>query len=129
MLAPGQMGQSAIFGGGVQAREPTPAPPRSSTIWGYYDNMAVWQGLGGGFSSPNAPPGFFLGFEDGKKLRDLIGAGPVKLKMSLKTEERENLKSVSIFGTLPGTTDESIIVMAHMDGWFDAALDNASGSR
>ena len=34
---------------------------------------------------------------------------------------------MSIYGTLPGTTDENIIVMAHMDGWFDAALDNASG--
>jgi hypothetical protein len=28
---------------------------------------------------------------------------------------------------LPGATDENIIVTAHMDGWFDAALDNASG--
>ena len=35
--------------------------------------------------------------------------------------------SPSIFGTLPGTTDETIYVMAHMDGYYDAALDNASG--
>jgi hypothetical protein len=126
MLAPGQMGQSAISEAAFK-RASEAGAAAILTIWGYYDNMAVWQGLGGGFSSPNSPPGFFLGFEDGKKLRDLIGAGPVKVKMSLKTEERENLKSVSIFGTLPGTTDETIIVMAHMDGWFDAALDNASG--
>jgi hypothetical protein len=122
MLAPGQMGQSAISEAAFK-RASEAGAAAILTIWGYYDNMAVWQGLGGGFSSPNAPPGFFLGFEDGKKLRDLIAAGPVKLKMSLKTEERANLKSVSIFGTLPGTTDEAIIVMAHMDGWFD----NASG--
>jgi hypothetical protein len=126
MLAPGQMGQSAIAEAAFK-RAGDAGAAAILTIWGYYDNMAVWQGLGGGFSSPNAPPGFFLGFEDGKKLRDLIGAGPVKVKMSLKTEEREGLKSVSIFGTLPGTTDENVIVMAHMDGWFDAALDNASG--
>jgi hypothetical protein len=126
MLAPGQMGQSAISEAAFK-RASDAGAAAILTIWGYYDNMAVWQGLGGGFSSPNAPPGFFLGFEDGKKLRDLIAAGPVKLKLALKTEERENLKSVSIFGTLPGTTDEAIIVMAHMDGWFDAALDNASG--
>ena len=25
-------------------------------VWGYNDNMAVWQGLAGGFSSPNSPP-------------------------------------------------------------------------
>ena len=126
MLSPGQMGQSAIAEGAFK-RATDAGAAAIVGVWGYYDNMAVWQGLGGGFSSPNAPPGFFLGFEDGKKLRDLIGAGPTKIKMSLKTEERDNLKSVSIFGTLPGTTDEAIIVMAHMDGWFDAALDNASG--
>ena len=28
---------------------------------------------------------------------------------------------------LPGTTDETLIITAHQDGWFDAALDNASG--
>ena len=126
MLSPGQMGQSAIFDGAFR-RASEAGAAAIVTVWGYYDNMAVWQGLAGGFSSPNTPPGFFVGFQDGKRLRDLIGAGPVKLQLSLKTEERPDLKSVSIFGTLPGTTDENILVMAHMDGWFDAALDNASG--
>jgi hypothetical protein len=126
MLSPGQMGQSAIFEAAFKRANDAGAAA-ILTIWGYYDNMAVWQGLGGGFSSPGFAPGFFVGFEDGKKLRNLIGAGPVKLKLKLQTETRPNLKSVSIYGTLPGTTDESILVMAHMDGWFDAALDNASG--
>src|SRR6185503_3976367 len=126
MLSPGQMGQSAIAEGAFK-RATEAGAAAIIGVWGYYENMAVWQGLGGGFASPNSPPGFFVGFEDGKKLRDLIGAGPTRVKMTLKTEERENLKSISIYGTLPGTTDETIIVMAHMDGWFDAALDNASG--
>ena len=126
MLSPGQMGQSGIFEGAYK-RATDAGAAAILGVWGYYDNMAVWQGLGGGFSSPNSPTGFFLGFEDGKKLRDLIGAGAVKVKMRLQTELRPNLKSVSIYGTLPGTTDENILVMAHMDGWFDAALDNASG--
>jgi hypothetical protein len=126
MLSPGQMGQSALFEGAFKRANEAGAAAIIA-IWGYYDNMAAWQGLGGGFSSNGFAPGFFLGFEDGKKLRNLIGAGPVKLKLRLQTETRPNLKSVSIYGTLPGTTDESILVMAHMDGWFDAALDNASG--
>jgi hypothetical protein len=127
MLAPGQMGQSASWEGAFK-RATDGGAAAILTIWGYYDNMAVWQGLNGGFASPaGAPPAFFVGFNDGKKLRDQIGAGPVKLKLRLQTELRPNLKSVSIYGTLPGTTDENIIVMAHMDGWFDAALDNASG--
>jgi hypothetical protein len=127
MLSPGQMGQSATMEGAFK-RASDAGAAAVICIWGYYDNMAVWQGLNGGFSSPaSGPPGFFMGFEDGKKLRDLIAAGPVKLNVRLQTEMRPHLKSTSIYGTLPGTTDESVIVMAHMDGWFDAALDNASG--
>jgi len=127
MLAPGQMGQSGSLEGAYK-RAADAGAAAIIGVWGYYDNMAVWQGLNGGFSSPTAgPPGFFVGFEDAKKLRDALGAGPVRMKINLQTEMRPNLKSVSVYGTLPGTTDEYIIVMAHMDGWFDAALDNASG--
>jgi hypothetical protein len=127
MLSPGQMGQSATMEGAF-TRAADAGAAAILSIWGYYDNMAVWQGLNGGFSSPAlGPPGFFMGFEDGKTLRDLIAAGPVKIAMRLQTERHPNLKSISIYGTLPGTTDEHILVMAHMDGWFDAALDNASG--
>ena len=43
------------------------------------------------------------------------------------TEMRRGLKTQSVYGTLPGNTDENVIVLAHMDGWFDAALDNAFG--
>jgi hypothetical protein len=126
MLAPGQMGQSAIFEAAFK-RAADAGAAAIIAVWGYYENMAVWQGFGGGFSSNGFPTGFFIGFEDGKKLRDLIAEGPVTLKLRLHAETRENLKSISVFGTLPGATDENIIVMAHMDGWFDAALDNASG--
>ena len=38
-----------------------------------------------------------------------------------------NLKTALIWGTLPGATDETIYIMAHRDGWFDASGDNASG--
>ena len=40
---------------------------------------------------------------------------------------QSGLKTASVWGTLPGTTDEDIIIIAHLDGYFDAALDNASG--
>src|SRR5262249_9824673 len=48
-------------------------------------------------------------------------------KLRLSTEMRNGLKTQSVYGTLRGTTDENIIVLAHMDAWFDGALDNASG--
>ncbi len=98
------------------------------TIWGYNENLAAWQGMSGGRGNPIRVPGFFMGWEDGKALRDLIAQGnPVKLKMNLKTEMRENLKAVASFATLPGMSDENIWVIAHTDGYYDAALDNASG--
>jgi Zn-dependent M28 family amino/carboxypeptidase len=37
------------------------------------------------------------------------------------------LKTALIWGALPGATDETIYIMAHRDGWFDASGDNASG--
>ncbi len=122
MLAPGQMGQSANFEGAIRRASDNGAAA-VVVIWGYAQNYAVWQSLGGGVTIP----GFFVGFEDGKLLRDQIAAGPTKLTMTLKTEMREGLKTQSVYGTLPGATDESIIVLAHMDGYYDAALDNASG--
>ena len=69
-----------------------------------------------------------MGWEDGRRLRDLLAtAETVRISARLETEWREGLKSPSVFGTLPGTTDEKVYVMAHMDGYYDAALDNASG--
>ena len=47
--------------------------------------------------------------------------------MKLSVERVPNLKTALVWGTLPGATDETIYIMAHRDGWFDASGDNASG--
>jgi hypothetical protein len=76
-------------------------------------------------------PTFALGMEDGYAVRDLIGKAPadqpphVKIRLTVKFEP--NLKTYTVWGTLPGATDETIYVMAHRDGWFEGATDNASG--
>jgi hypothetical protein len=128
ILQPGNMGNSANWEGAIR-RAVDAGAAAVLVIWGYDDNQAVWQGLGAGLGSGGIKaPGFFMGWQDGKALRDLIGTGKrVSVKMNLKTEMREGLNSLSAYGTLPGTTDENIIVMAHMDGWYEAALDNGSG--
>jgi hypothetical protein len=38
-----------------------------------------------------------------------------------------DLKTSLVWGTLPGASDETVYVVAHRDGWFDAAGDNAGG--
>ncbi len=75
-------------------------------------------------------PVFALGMDDGYAIRDLIGkAGgtPPRVHIRLDVRQVPNEKSGLVWGTLPGATDETIYVMAHRDGWFDAATDNASG--
>jgi hypothetical protein len=103
-------------------------------VYGISDNFALWQGLGRAGEgtpaqqTPITTPGFFMGFQDGKVIRDLIGAGQsVKLKMKVSVEQKDGLTSSNVWGTLPGMTDENIIVLAHQDGYYEAALDNASG--
>ena len=94
---------------------------RVGIVFGISDNFAIWQAAGG-------RPGFDLGYEDGMKIRELIGKGEaVKVKLQLDAEMRPGLKTASVIGTLPGQSDEDITILAHMDGYFQASLDNASG--
>ena len=139
ILAPGQMGNSASWEGATIRAEEAGAALILG-VWGYGGNFAIWQrtnafqmvrnddGTSRYVNQTVSTPGFFMGFEDGRKLRDLVAAGePVTITARVEAETREGLSSPSIFGTLPGMTDENIYVMAHMDGYYDAALDNASG--
>ena len=78
-------------------------------------------------------PVFALGMEDGYAIRDLIGKAdttPPRVRIRLDVQQTTGEKSALVWGSLPGRTDggdETIYVMAHRDGWFDAATDNASG--
>jgi peptidase M28-like protein len=97
--------------------------------------ILVAQGLPGNLRTQFYPvnskvPTFSLGQEDGFKLRDLIaasGSAPARMKIRLDVDMTPNLKSATIWGSLPGTSDETIFVVAHRDGWFEGANDNAAG--
>ena len=75
----------------------------------------------------NYPLSLTMGSDDTNALRALMEAGPVKVHVQLTTEMRSGLHDSAVWGTLPGATDEDIIVMAHHDSVFTGALDNASG--
>jgi len=76
-------------------------------------------------------PSFNLGTEDGEQIRSIIGSAPPdrlpRINIRLDADWVANEKSYLVWGSLPGVTDETIYVIAHRDGWFDAAGDNASG--
>jgi hypothetical protein len=76
-------------------------------------------------------PTFSLGLEDGLAVRDMIarsssGAAP-RVNLRLDVKMTPDLQTATIWGSLPGTTDENIMVVAHRDGWFEGANDNATG--
>jgi hypothetical protein len=73
-------------------------------------------------------PSFSIGFDDGEAVRSLIEQGKgATVRMQLSTQMRSGLQDASVWGELPGSSDEDIIVMAHHDSFFEGALDNASG--
>jgi hypothetical protein len=75
-------------------------------------------------------PTFTIGMNDGIVLRDLIaraGGERSRIRIRLDATFVPGLKTATVWGTLPGATDETIYVLAHRDGWFEGASDNASG--
>jgi hypothetical protein len=83
------------------------------------------------YPSGTKAPAFTIGHDDGVAARDTIaamtGGRSARVKVKLDVRRVPNLKTAQIWGTLPGATDETIYIMAHRDGWFDASGDNAGG--
>jgi hypothetical protein len=127
--SPGVRDQSAQWFGSVERAEENHAAA-----------VLVVLGLPGNFSaqtmmppSSTAPvPTFLLGQDDGMALMDAIGKalpgpGPrVHLQLDV-TPKLGGQKTGMVWGELPGSTDESIYLMAPMDSFFTGAMDNASG--
>jgi hypothetical protein len=95
----------------------------------------VIQGIPGNlrtqFYPVNSPvPTFSLGQKDGLDLRDLVGGSApsqARVQVQLAVDQVPGLKTATVWGTLPGATDERVYVVAHRDGWFEGANDNAAG--
>ena len=49
------------------------------------------------------------------------------MKVRLDVKMVPDLKTGTVWGTLPGATDETVYIIAHRDGWFESGTDNASG--
>ena len=69
-----------------------------------------------------------LSMDEGFALRDRLAAGEtIDLSFRLEVEEPRNIATEYTVATLPGMSDEQIVVMSHTDGYFQAATDNAAG--
>jgi hypothetical protein len=77
-------------------------------------------------------PCFNIGTADGAFVQSAIERAArantsVRIRLNLKAERLVDLKGHNVFGVIPGKSEENIIVNAHVDGWYDAAGDNADG--
>ncbi len=76
-------------------------------------------------------PTFSLGMQDGLAMRDMIGRArngkAPHVKIRLDVQAVSGLKSSTVWGSLPGTTDETIYIIGHRDGWFEGSNDNGTG--
>ena len=73
-------------------------------------------------------PNFTVSQDEGFALKARLDNGE-KVVMNLKLEvpELRDVQTEYTVATLPGMSDEQIVVMTHTDGYFTAAMDNAAG--
>jgi hypothetical protein len=83
------------------------------------------------FAGTTKIPGFLVGNNDGRAVRELIEQSPTgqapHVKFRSDIEMVAGQKTSLVLGVIPGMTDEKVIINAHRDGYFEAANDNASG--
>jgi hypothetical protein len=73
-------------------------------------------------------PQFTLSQDEGFALRDRLDNGEkVTMTFKLDVPSLTNVQTEYTIATLPGSSDEQIVVMTHTDGYFQAAMDNAAG--
>ena len=76
-------------------------------------------------------PMFTIGDDDGHAVEELIaaanGAG-VRTHLRWNVQHHPDLKEDIVIGKLPGMTDENIVMIAHVDGYFDGAIDDGAGT-
>ncbi|HKB11060.1 MAG TPA: M28 family peptidase [Vicinamibacterales bacterium] len=122
---PGGRSDSALSNGAIQRAEQAGAAALF-IILGFPGNVTSQPT--GGERDPAKMPVMMVGSDDGTVVRELIEKrqSPA-LNLRLTVELKNGLKTASVWGVLPGTTDENIAVMAHTDSFFEGAMDNASG--
>lgn len=90
-------------------------------------NVAIPGNLLTAVGAPGGLTTFSFGTEDAAAFQALLVQGPVKVHLELSSEMRSGLRDANVWGELPGTSDEDMIIMAHHDSFYEGALDNASG--
>lgn len=123
---PGGRNDTALSNGSVQRADAAGAAA-VLVVLGFPGNV-MNEPQAGGTAPPAKIPVFMIGNDDGTAIRQMIERRQApKIRMRLQVESKTGLKTASVWGVLPGMTDENIAVMAHTESFFEGAMDNASG--
>lgn len=90
-------------------------------------NVNIPGNISNSFAPAPKVPTFSIGSTDADALKAMMAKGPVRVALKLTSEERPGLTSQNVWGTVPGASTEEVLVLAHHDGLFEGAFDNASG--
>ncbi|HLB23259.1 MAG TPA: M28 family peptidase [Dehalococcoidia bacterium] len=71
-------------------------------------------------------PGVWISGSDGARLRELLSAGPVRVRVSTEAVGGA-ITAYNIVGELPGADEETVIVGSHHDGPWSSAVEDSSG--
>ncbi len=87
-------------------------------------------GITNGFGGRDLPQ-INLGMGDGLYLSEIIKAAPPeqppRVRLVAAGEPHADWITQNTYGLLRGTGDEYVVIQAHTDGYFEAAIDNGSG--
>jgi Predicted aminopeptidases len=79
---------------------------------------------------PADAPALAISEQDSKALQEAIkasGGNSVKVTFNADSQVTKNATSHNVWGEIPGKTNETIFVFAHMDGYFHSQYDDAQG--
>ncbi len=80
-------------------------------------------------SAPSMPtiPALSVTNADGERLRALCATGPVRARLKAEVTTGWQSQPVTL-ATIPGKTDDYLLVGAHIDSWYVGVTDNATGN-
>ncbi len=77
-------------------------------------------------ATPRPIPGLYLSRANGDKLQQLMAAGYSQAEMQLQREMKA-IVSHNVMASLPGASDDWVVIGSHHDGPWNSAVEDASG--
>lgn len=71
-------------------------------------------------------PGVWVSAANGRRILDMLEAGPVRGRLTVDAR-RETATCHNVVGTLPGASDEWVMIGSHHDGPWSSAVEDGSG--